>query len=281
MGDGGPDLGARAQQIRDDLTQLGPKTNENGVYSVFFDDRALYISTWRERALKVLTPQAMANQPQRAEFRRLLETSWDGHASVNSVGYRLARGYLNALYAQLFGGVDATMKLLDSNTDFDRAGSRWPVVVARLLDEQPVSWLPQDRADWNAVQLAAIDEVITDLTRDGKPLSAATWGARNTARITHPFTRLLPALKPFLSAPEDQFAGDSNMPHVSGPDFGQSERMSVSPGHEEQGIMNMPGGQSGHPLSPYFLAGHNAWVKGEPVPFLPGPAVHTLTFVGQ
>jgi penicillin G amidase len=41
----------------------------------------------------------------------------------------------------------------------------------------------------------------------------------------------------------------------------------------------MPGGASGHPLSPYFLAGHAAWLKGEPTPFLPGPTVHTLTFV--
>ena len=38
----------------------------------------------------------------------------------------------------------------------------------------------------------------------------------------------------------------------------------------------MPGGQSGHPLSPYYRAGHEAWVAGEPTPFLPGPAVHRL-----
>ena len=68
------------------------------------------------------------------------------------------------------------------------------------------------------------------------------------------------------------------MPHVSYPTGGQSERMTVSPGHEESGIMNVPGGQSGHPLSPYFLAGHAAWMRGEPTPFLPGPTQHTLVF---
>ena len=36
----------------------------------------------------------------------------------------------------------------------------------------------------------------------------------------------------------------------------------------------MPGGQSGQPLSPFFLAGHEVWVRGERTPFLPGPAVH-------
>ncbi|HAT32352.1 MAG TPA: penicillin acylase family protein, partial [Janthinobacterium sp.] len=105
----------------------------------------------------------------------------------------------------------------------------------------------------------------------------ATWGARNTARIAHPLGAALPWLRPFLAAPADMLPGDSNMPRVAGPGFGQSERMTVSPGKEEQGVFNMPGGQSGHPLSPYFLAGHADWVRGRTVPLLPGPAQHTLT----
>jgi penicillin amidase len=67
------------------------------------------------------------------------------------------------------------------------------------------------------------------------------------------------------------------MPRVAGPKFGQSERLVVSPGREEAGLFDMPGGQSGHPLSPFFLRGHADWVKGKPTPLLPGPAEHTLT----
>ena len=66
---------------------------------------------------------------------------------------------------------------------------------------------------------------------------------------------------------------------VAGPSFGQSERMTVSPGREEEGLFNMPGGQSGHPLSPHFLGGHEEWVKGRPLPLLPGAARHVLEFV--
>jgi penicillin amidase len=83
----------------------------------------------------------------------------------------------------------------------------------------------------------------------------------------------------WLGVPPDQLAGDAHMPRVAGPKFGQSERMTVSPGREEEGLFNMPGGQSGHPLSPYFLHGHADWVQGRPVPLLPGPARHTLTLV--
>jgi penicillin amidase len=38
----------------------------------------------------------------------------------------------------------------------------------------------------------------------------------------------------------------------------------------------MPGGQSGHPLSPHYRDSHEAWASGKPTPFLPGEAVHRL-----
>ena len=71
------------------------------------------------------------------------------------------------------------------------------------------------------------------------------------------------------------------MPRVQSPSFGASERMVVSPGREQDGIFEMPGGQSGNPLSPYFLAGHEAWVRGAATPFLPGAALHRLELTPQ
>ena len=65
--------------------------------------------------------------------------------------------------------------------------------------------------------------------------------------------------------------GAGQMPRVQSPGFGASMRMVVSPGREEEGLFHMPGGQSGHPLSPNYLKGHDAWARGEPTPFLPGP----------
>jgi penicillin amidase len=47
-------------------------------------------------------------------------------------------------------------------------------------------------------------------------------------------------------------------------------RMIVSPGREASGIMHMPTGQSGHPLSPYYANSHDAWVAGKATPFLAG-----------
>jgi penicillin amidase len=83
----------------------------------------------------------------------------------------------------------------------------------------------------------------------------------------------------WLAAPAEPLPGDSHMPRVAAPSFGQSERFVITPGREAEAVFNMPGGQSGHPLSPWFLAGHADWVAGRPTPFLPGAAAHTLAFV--
>jgi penicillin amidase len=279
IGDGGFDVGARNQQVHDDLRALGAKTDVKAVYNVALDDRARFIAPWRERAIKTLDPASMAGHPERAEFLRLLQTGWTGHASVNATGYTLARGFMWALHDLLFERVDRQLDQFNANAGMASASSRWTVPVARLLDEQPVAWLPAAYPSWHALQLAAIDRVIAQHTAGGAQLAAATWGARNTAKIAHPITGAVPALLRWLGTPPDQLPGDANMPRVAGPKFGQSERMTLTPGKEEQGLFNMPGGQSGHPLSPYFLRGHAEWVAGRPVPLLPGAAAHTLLLV--
>ncbi|UOD28025.1 penicillin acylase family protein [Massilia violaceinigra] len=278
LGDGGFDIGARNRQIRDALAALGAATDVAGVYGVALDDRALFVAPWRERAIKVLDAQALKGRPQRAQFLDLLNKRWSGRASVDSSGYRLARHFMWALGDVLFGGVNGELAQLHPKSTMALATSRWPEVVARLLDEQPAAWLPPGHATWQSVQLAAIDRVIAELAADGLPLDKATWGERNTAAISHPIAAAVPALARWLSAPPDMLPGDANMPRVSGKNFGQSQRLTVSPGKEEQGVFNMPGGQSGHPLSPYFLDGHAQWVAGTPTPLLPGVARHTLTF---
>ena len=276
IGDGGFDIGARNRQVRDQLAALGTGADVAGVYGIAMDDRAVFITPWRERALQVLDATALEGKPQRAEFRRLLAESWSGRASIDSVGYRLARHFMWSLHEVLYGGANAEMATLDDKATAAMASSRWPAVVARLLDEQPAGWLPSSHRSWRDVQLAAVDAVIEDLTKDGKQLSAATWGERNTATIVHPIGNAVPFLKRWLSAPADMLPGDANMPRVAGAKFGQSQRMTVSPGREEEGVFNMPGGQSGHPLSPFFLNGHQDWVAAKPTPFLPGAAKYTL-----
>lgn len=281
IGDGGPDLGARTHQIMDDLKELGARSDEKAVYAIALDDRARFLAPWRDRALAVLTDNVVAGHPERAEFRRLLREDWSGRAEPASVGYRLAHDFLSAYYAELFGGLDDALAKDGVGVTLRSITARWPAVAERLADSQPAGWLPNGRANWRQVGVAAVDAAIADLTRDGEVLAKATWGSRNTAHIAHPFTRFAPWLRAVLAAPPDPLPGDVNMPRVAMASFGQSERMVVAPGHEDLGIFNMPGGQSGHPLSPYFLAGYEDWVAGRATPLLPGPERHRLVFVTE
>jgi penicillin amidase len=146
-----------------------------------------------------------------------------------------------------------------------------------LLSARPANLLPRRFASWDALLEDAAGQVRDELAEQG-PLEKRTWGERNTAKICHPLANALPGLlKPALCMPADQLPGDGAMPRVQGPSFGASERMVVSPGHEADGIIHMPGGQSGNPLSPFWGAGHDDWVHGRPTPFLPGKTEYTLT----
>jgi penicillin amidase len=97
--------------------------------------------------------------------------------------------------------------------------------------------------------------------------------------MRHPFGFAIPALGRYVDMPARRLPGDANMPRVQAPGFGASQRMAVSPGREQDGYFHMPGGQSGHPLSPHYDDQQSAWEEGQPTPFMPGAAASTLTLV--
>jgi penicillin amidase len=154
-------------------------------------------------------------------------------------------------------------------------GPLWALVSAR-----PAHLLPPPQASWDAQLLAAVDATVAWFAeRHDGGLAARSWGERNTLQMQHPLSRAVPQLSRWLDAPPVALPGDSHMPRVQAATFGASERFVVSPGREAESLFHMPGGQSGHPLSPHYRAGHDAWVRGEPTAFLPGPTVTTLVLV--
>ena len=177
----------------------------------------------------------------------------------------------------MFDAITATCKAADerfSPRRFRQAeGPLW-----RLVTERPPHLLNPKFESWDQQLLAAADAVI-DAFPEGEDstLAQRTWGERNTVALRHPLSQVVPWLSRWLDTAALPLPGDSNMPRVQGTGFGASMRMVVSPGREEEGLFHMPGGQSGHPLSPYYRDGHGTWARGEPAPFLPGPPVHTLT----
>jgi penicillin amidase len=278
VGVGGYDLGARQRQIRDDLLAID-KATEIDMLRVQLDDRALLLARWQRLLLATLTPDAAAQGPHRAEARRLVE-GWGGHASIDSVGYRIVRAFRERVKDAVLGPLLAPARAKDPTLRPGTApNSRWEGPVWALVTARPAHLLDPRHATWDALLLAALDGALSELTEDAGPLEGRTWGERNTVLIRHPLSRAVPQLGGLLDMPRERLPGDNHMPRFQSPSAGASERFSVSPGREEEGYFHMPCGQSGHPLSPHYADGHAAWAKGEPTPFLPGPAVHVLTLV--
>src|SRR5690606_10667238 len=103
--------------------------------------------------------------------------------------------------------------------------------------------------------LHAVDTALARSQEQCAELADCTWGARNTLHMTHPMSLALPWAARWLDMPAVQLPGDNDMPRVQGPAFGASQRLVVSPGREAEGWLQMPGGPSDHPLSPFYGAG--------------------------
>ncbi|HEV8069157.1 MAG TPA: penicillin acylase family protein [Planctomycetaceae bacterium] len=274
LGDGMYDLGARAQQIRDDLRKLD-KANEGDMLKIQLDDRAVFLERWRKLLLDTLDSEAVAADPRRAELRAAVE-NWGGRASIDSVGFRAVREFRLALVSQLSDVLVAPCKKVQPK--FSIAGlDRTEGPVWQLVSKQPPHLIDPRFKTWKELLLSAADGVVRNSTKGGTRVADYTWGNYNTTRIAHPLTLAVPSLARWLNMPAQELPGDwDNMPRIQTPDKGASERMAVSPGHESDGYLHMPCGQSGHPLSPHFSDQHAAWAEGKATPFMPGPPEHTL-----
>ena len=274
IGDGSPDRGARARQIRDRLLEI-EAVDERDMLAIQLDDRALFLQRWRDVLLAELDAEAVAGDARRAEFRRLVE-DWDPRAAADSVGYRLVRTFHERLARQVFDALIIAARAGDPERTW-RVPRQFEEATWRLVQQRPVHLLDPRYADWRSLLLAVADAAAGEVAEScGRPLAECTWGQQNVVSIQHPLSRAVPALGRWLDMPRVPMGGDHDMPfvHVSG--FGASQRFAVSPGREADGYFHMPGGQSGHPLSPFYRAGHDAWLEGRPEPFLPGPVRHTL-----
>ena len=277
LGDGGYDPGARARQILNGVRKPTPVSAKD-MLEVQLDDRALLMERWRKLALDAIGREATGEDASggRSEFRRLVRDGWTGRASADSVAYRLVRQFRTKTAELAFAPFVERLRTKDRSYP-STPGRSVEGPVWALVTSQPPHLLNPAYANWKALLLDAIDQTVASLTENKRVLSDRTWGEANTLMIRHPLSRAVPLLSRWLDMAATPMPGDNHMPRVQTPTNGASERLTVSPGHEADGYFHMATGQSGHPRSPHYRDGHDAWVEGKPTPFLPGTTVKTLT----
>ena len=276
IGDGSYEIGSRARIVRERL-RAKERFEAADLLAIQLDDSALFLERWRALLLRVLDGPAGGHDLRRATLLSLVEHDWHGRASPDSTGYRFTRAFRDRVSRTVFAFLLADCREADPRCDYTlerkREGPLWALVT-----EQPLHFLDPAYPSWDAFLLAAVDAMIEDAEQTfGADLSKRTWGEINPTRYRHPLSTAVPLLGRWLDMPEAAVPGDLYTPRMAYGADSASERFVVSPGRESEGIMHMPTGQSGHPFSPHYGDSHPAWLRGDATPFLPGPAVHTLT----
>lgn len=267
LGFGGYDNGARGERIRKRLLQKNGDFTPADMLSIQLDVQSDRNRFWQTLMIGTL--------PKDSPLRSAVE-SWQGQADPASTGFRLINTFRSRTIDLIYNGYLGASEE-DERGSLATRQAEGP--VRRLLTVRPAGLVPPGYKDWPAVLVAALKQVDEDIEKAaGGDLKRYTWGAINKPKANHPLSAFLPPVGWLTDPAPVAVPGSGGTPRVDSPRHGASERFSVSPGHEADGLFQMPGGQSGYPWSPYYLAGHKDWLMGNPRPFLPGSPKWRLEF---
>lgn len=268
----------RAHRISE---RLAAKTGirEADLLDVQLDMASGFYEFYRKLALDVLGGIDAGKEPLLADAAQEIK-AWDGQLAPGSRGIGLLVRWRQDLAETLFGPLMARCAAAEPGFAY-----RWreqDTPLRALLSERIPATLPDTRhGDWQRFLRDSLKSSADGLLHEQETarLGELTWDRVNRVAVRHPFSRSFPIAGWLLDMPETPGGCNSFCVKVLHGVHGASERMVVSPNHPEDGILHIPGGQSGHPLSAHYRDQEAAWAEGRPLPFLPGPAEHRLRLV--
>jgi penicillin amidase len=235
---------------------------EHDLVEIQLDTRTPSHDAIRDLVLGLVDPGDAS--PALASARRHAQ-AWNGTADADQPGFRLLHAYYTALHEAVLSPLLAPAAALDTSFVYN-----WPLAdepLRRLLEARPSHLLPQGFADWPSFLRTILEETLADLTEHADVHALDTpWGEVNRAAIRHPFGGI-PMLGRRLNMPSDPLSGWVNAVRATAPAYGATVRFVVSPLSPSRGLFQMPGGQSGHFLSPHYHDAHSGWVTGVPTAF--------------
>jgi penicillin G amidase len=272
--------GYRGHHIRTRLSGLWAAA-EPDMLALQLDTRAAFYDFYRDLALGVLREiDASRDWPDASAVRRALER-WDGRAGARSLGFALLLEFRRRLTNEVFAPFLGACRALDP--DFSYTWHKLDVPLRKLLAARLPETLPDPvrYPDWQGFLLEVLKESAASL-REGHPevpLDRLSWGEVSRSQIIHPFSAGMPWLAAFLDMPREPLPGCPQCVRVVYERrvlHGASERMVLSPGHEADAILHLPGGQSGHPLSPHYRDQYRDWLEGRALPLAGKPVEGVL-----
>lgn len=270
--------GYRAFRISQRLEAM-TNIREQDLFDLQLDSTSHFYEFYRQLARELLTDTVIQRNPSLAKARHAFE-AWNGKADAGSRGFALVARFREVLVRSVFTPFLSSCEGRDAQFNYD---GDLDTPLRQLLTTQ----IPELNPDpghfpgWPEFLLNAVEQSVRELEEEHPSISMTelTWGHLNRVKMVHPLADALPGFGYILNMPDEPASGCGQCVRVMQDGLGASQRLVVSPGRQDEGILHMPGGQSGHPLSPNYRDQQHYWSEGVKLPFLAGTPVHTLTLV--
>ena len=279
FGDGVFYNSARAKVIEESLEAADAFT-EQAFLNIMHDPTVSLLERWTGLLRQTIDARAIALGEKGDELVQLI-SSWDGEASADSAVHPVVRRFrinlIQDVAARLIGTGETTDYML---SQFDLEEPVWMLLQDAYTTGK--AKVAPFRPELRSIVASALDLTLLEsdmLWGENTPLAERVWGGENRLNVTHPLSAISPLLRPWLDLPDAPLAGDDHAPLVSGPMFGAAVRVVVSPGDETNGLFQLPGGQSGHPLSVHYDDLFPNWMTLRGSSFVPGEIHRTLRFL--
>jgi penicillin amidase len=153
-----------------------------------------------------------------------------------------------------------------------------------LLAHTPARWLPRGARNWNDFLTVVVEQGLSE-AHAPHDLSHWQYGAIHRIEIEHPLFNGRSIYRWLFGTPTGSGAqpigGDSTTIDATGPAFGPSERFTTDLASPSSTIANIVTGESGNPVSPWYLDQLQPWLQGTSfaLPLENSHAGHTLLLV--
>lgn len=273
-------LGYRAYRIAELLRDRQGLT-EQDLLAIQLDSRIGVLDFYQSLALAELKG-FKDKDAELLEAERVLQI-WDGQMRAASLGAAFVDEFRKRVALAVFAKVVAACQALDP--DFRYAWREMETPLRQLLTERPRGMISaRYHDDWGRMIIDTLRETGQELRRryPGTDLAQLTWGQAHTMVLQHPFSKVVSILGAVLDMPAFESDGCASVcVRVMDNGHGASERLVLSPAHQENAIFQMPGGQSGHPWSPHYRDQQRFWQDGIAAPLQSNIGLKTLSVTPQ
>jgi penicillin G amidase len=249
--------------------------DEHSMLAMQLDTQVALHEIYRELVLELVDANEI-----RPHLRLAREQAhgWNGRADADQVGFRILEAYQLAIMEALLRPV--LVPVLEADPGFRL---NWGLVIEpilRIVEERPEHWLPPGHEEWSSFLRTTLEQTVTELDRDtATPPAEATWGEVNRMGLRHPIAGRLPVIGDWFNIDPQPMPGHTHAVRAQSLNYGAALRLVASPGRLDEGLFHMPGGQSGHFLSPHYRSAHPDWVNGRAQSLLPGSRAHELRLI--